>query len=66
MLQIESLSGVEQAANSSARRRRWEQTGELDRRAVGGMRLLHMEELSAGKPLKLRKWHLGPGARWID
>ena len=49
MLQIESLSGAEQAAKQSHRRRRREQTGELDRRAARALRLVHMGELSAGR-----------------
>ena len=59
---FQSIPGAEQAANVSARRRRRERTGDVERRAARAVRLVQMGELSAGRQA-LEGAEVAPGTR---
>ena len=61
-LVLQSIPGAEQAANASARRRRRERTGDVERRAARAVRLVQMGELSAGRQA-LEGAEVAPGSR---
>ena len=59
---LQSMPGAEQAAILSARRRRRERTGDVERRAARAVRFVQMGELSAGRQA-LEGAEVAPGTR---